>query len=128
MPLPLQEKPERLFWWADLTPGGPPSGEGELPAVRKSRVITGEADANLIGSLTTVGTHMPVLDIDRIPVKLIESTTPGNFHLYIDKELSWPQYRKLLKLLGELGILEEGYVSASLDRQATFVRKPGVKK
>lgn len=125
-----QPQSERLFWHADLTPGGRevPSAEGELPATKASRKIVPEEEANLIGSLTDNGLHMPVIDIDRIPVKVVESSTPGNFHLYIDKEMDWATYKELLGVLYDAGIIEEGYYHASVDRKATFVRKPGVRK
>jgi hypothetical protein len=71
--------------------------------------------------------HKIVLDID-LPAQLIESTTPGHFHLYIDKEIPHPEYMRLLVALGEAGIIEEGYMRASLDRGYTAVRLPWIKK
>lgn len=73
------------------------------------------------------GTHKPVLDID-MPVKAIPSSTPGHFHLYIDKEMSWDDYVKLMKVMAEVGILEEGYVNASISREYSACRLPWVKK
>lgn len=71
--------------------------------------------------------HRPVLDID-FPAKLIPSSTEGHFHLYLDKEMTWEQYEKLLLALVEADILEPGYVSASIARGHTCVRLPGVSK
>lgn len=59
---------------------------------------------------------------------LIPSSTEGHFHLYIDVALPWPTYSELLVRLGDEKILEDGYVSVSLARGATFVRKPGHRK
>lgn len=73
------------------------------------------------------GTHKPVLDID-MPVKIFPSTTEGHFHLYIDKELSWDDYCKLMNVMAEVGILEQGFVNASKQRQYSAVRLPWVKK
>jgi len=73
------------------------------------------------------GTHKPVLDID-MPVKAIPSSTEGHFHLYIDKEMSWDNYVKLMKVMAEVGILEEGYVNASISREYSACRLPWVKK
>lgn len=84
-------------------------------------------DANLVSSELANGQHAPALDID-LPCQLIESTTPGHFHLYIDKPMDWKQYEKLLKALGEAGILEPGYVSASIKRKGSFLRTPWTKK
>lgn len=71
--------------------------------------------------------HRPVLDID-FPVKVIPSSTEGHFHLYMDIEMPWPKYKKLLEALSEAGIIEPGYAEASINRMATHVRLPWIKK
>jgi hypothetical protein len=71
--------------------------------------------------------HRPVLDID-FPAHLIPSTTEGHFHLYLDKAVTWEKYERLLTVLGEVGILEQGYVDASIARGYSSVRLPWVKK
>lgn len=73
------------------------------------------------------GTHKPVLDID-MPVKVIPSSTEGHFHLYIDKEMPWEDYVKLMNVMAEVGILEPGYVRASTTRKYSACRLPWVKK
>jgi hypothetical protein len=102
----------------------------------EERIVVERDDAfNLIGS--TVGLpigwhggqyrqqnpdvpHMPVLDIDH-QCYLLPSETPGHFHLYIDVPMSWENYAKLIEVMGEVGILEPGYVNMSRARMATFV-------
>lgn len=81
----------------------------------------------LLASETAEGTHRPVIDID-IPARLIPSSTPGHAHLYLDVDLSWKTYLKLLEALNEAGVIETGYLLASEMRQATQVRLPWVKK
>lgn len=98
-------------------------------------VVDRDEDFNLIGS--TVGLpigwhggaqrqqnpdvqHMPVLDIDH-QCYLMPSETEGHFHLYIDVPMSWEDYAKLIEVMGEVGILEPGYVNMSRARMATFV-------
>lgn len=71
--------------------------------------------------------HAPVLDID-FGAQLVPSSTPGHFHLYFEKAMTWDKYCGLLKALGDVGILEPGYVKASLRRGYSSVRKPGVYK
>jgi len=85
--------------------------------------------ANCVGSKLADGSgmHAPALDIDW-PCQLIESSTPGHFHLYIDKRLTWAQYVKVLNVLAEVGILEQNYVAASIRDGATILRRPGVRK
>lgn len=71
--------------------------------------------------------HLPALDID-LPCQLRPSSTPGHFHLLIDHPVRWCDYVDLLHALAACGIVEPGYVSASIERGATFLRLPGVKK
>lgn len=67
--------------------------------------------------------HKVVLDID-VPAVLIPSSSPSHSHLYIDKDVPWPLYEKLLRVLAECGIIEEGYAGASIEREYTTLRTP----
>lgn len=71
--------------------------------------------------------HAPVIDID-FPAALIPSSTPGHFHLYLEKPVTWRGYQRVLEALSYAGLLEPGYVHASIERGKTFVRKPMVTK
>jgi len=71
--------------------------------------------------------HAPVLDLD-VPHTLIPSTTLGHSHLYIDTPIPWSEYKRLLVLLGKVGILDSAYVSISLARGRSQVRVPWLKK
>lgn len=73
------------------------------------------------------GVHRPVLDLD-VPAQLVPSTTPGHHHLYIDVDMSWPTYKRLLRALAKAGVIEAGYAKASIHRGASFVRLPWVRK
>lgn len=86
-----------------------------------------EQEANVVTSYLGGELHAPVLDID-FGARLIPSSTPGHFHLYFEKAMTWDNYCGLLKALGDVGILEAGYVKASLRRGYSSVRKPGVYK
>jgi len=90
-------------------------------------VTTSEQEANIVTSYLGGELHAPVLDID-FGAQLIPSSTPGHFHLYFEKAMTWDKYCGLLKALGDVGILEAGYVKASLRRGYSSVRKPGVYK
>lgn len=75
------------------------------------------------------GKHVVVLDIDH-PTWLVESTTPGHFHLYINVPdgIKWPAYKNLIHALADAGVIDRGYMQASLQRGATMVPLPWVKK
>ena len=97
------------------------------PDMAEGRSECTRAEANLISSETNVGTHKPVLDID-IPCRYVPSSTEGHGHLYIDSPLPWVAYEKLLTCLKDAGIIQVGYWKRSLERKATFVRPPWIKK
>lgn len=82
------------------------------------------SEVNLITSHVAgqPGMHAACLDIDSIPVRLTPSRTPGNFHLFIDKPMPWETYKNLLYVLGEAGILEWGYVNASIAKGCSALR------
>lgn len=96
--------------------------------------------------------HAPVLDIDigrpadaidaastwfypnagisatRGDFYVVNSTTPGHFHLYVELAINWAQYQRFLHYMEMLKWMEPGYVRASIARGATFVRLPGHEK
>lgn len=84
-------------------------------------------DANLIVSLTEDGYHAPVIDFD-LPVEVVPSSTPGHSHLYINHKMTWEAYQELLVALVKAGLVEDGYVKASVARGFTSVRPPGLFK
>lgn len=73
--------------------------------------------------------HQLVLDIDH-EAWLVKSTTPGHFHLYINVPggIDWTKYGTMMLAMAAAGVLEEGYVKASISRGYSSVRLPWVKK
>lgn len=92
-----------------------------------SRNPANYGDAEVVSSEIAGGLHCPVLDID-IPAFLVPSSTPGHSHLYIDHPMTWRKYKRLLRALARSGIVEKGYVQASIRRRHTAVRVPWRKK
>lgn len=99
--------------------------------------VTDIERANLITSIVKAGglarlggefaTHKVVIDVD-LPCRLVESSTPGHYHLFIDHAMTWPAYVELLNALTAAGIVEPGYLAAALQRGHTAVRLPWVRK
>jgi hypothetical protein len=99
--------------------------------------VTDIERANLITSIVEAGglshlggdfaMHKVVIDVD-LPVRVIESSTPGHFHLFIDHEMTWLTYVALLRALTAAGIVEPGYLAAAQGRGHTAVRLPWVRK
>jgi hypothetical protein len=98
-------------------------------AEHREKVETLE-EATLVGSLANMNfgrqMHYPAIDIDH-PAMVVESS-PGKSHLYIEKAMTWEQYTVLLQAMVYAGIVERGYLDASINRGQTFLRKPGLGK
>lgn len=99
-------------------------------AADRQLVEPGEGNAFSSRVITVGGEelHMPLLDIDGVEMKVVPSSTPGNYHLYIDKLLTWSDYVRLMDMLVELGIVDPKFVHMSKMRGMSFVRKPEEKK
>lgn len=71
--------------------------------------------------------HLPVIDVD-LPISAVESSTPGHFHLYIERTMTTESLWKLLDVMEKVGLVEPGYVAASKQRGYTTARLPWIKK
>lgn len=116
----------------DLTKGKSVDEDGEFgktpltPApLNESNVITSRyvrpRDAN--GNAW----HKVAIDLD-MDAALIPSSTKGHHHLIIDHPLPWGDYKKLLETLRDVGLIQEGYYQASINRGASVLRTPWTKK
>lgn len=83
--------------------------------------------ANLITSETLDGFHRPILDID-FEAALVPSSTPGHYHLYLDKVMNWSNYKLLLEALYHCGIIQPGFYDGALRHEATSARLPWIDK
>lgn len=94
--------------------------DAEVCPVDEANILTSEVAGK-------PGMHKVALDID-LPAKLLPSSTPGHWHLYIDCDVPWEVYTKLLDTLVEAGVIEVGYARASKLRGYTSVRPPWMPK
>jgi hypothetical protein len=95
----------------------------QLPIV-KANMITSELDSE---DEFFAKAHRPVLDID-YEAALVPSSTPGHFHLYLDKTISHDAYMKFLEAAAVAGIIQWGFYEGAKKRGATSVRLPWIKK
>lgn len=105
-------------------------GDVEYGDINCGNVVTSLWDANTVTSESIedpAGTHYPVIDIDHA-CTLVPSTTPGHFHLYIDKAVPLDKYLDMLEAMAAAGIVQEGYFRAARARRFSAVRLPWVKK
>lgn len=84
-------------------------------------------EANAILSVCDDGMHAPCIDLD-FPAYLIASSTPGHFHLYIDKKITWPQYRTILNAFKEAGLIQDGWWRNAMQERTTTLRLPHIRK
>lgn len=71
--------------------------------------------------------HRPVLDFD-FPVKVVPSSAPGHFHVYLDHMMAWDKYKALLLALQSAGLLDKAYVDQCVDNRESCVRLPWITK
>lgn len=95
-----------------------------------SKVDPGLAEPRQFGTFTVQPfepQHVIAIDLD-IEAALIPSSTPGHHHLVINAPISWSDYAELLRLLARIGVIEQGFCDASLERKETFLRLPWIRK
>ena len=78
---------------------------------------------NLVSSKCCIeGEHKPILDLD-FACRLLPSRTAGHYHLYIDgKRLPTEDYGKLLRVMNEVGLIQNGIIKQFESCGATFAR------
>jgi hypothetical protein len=128
---------QHVYWAVDFDAqrqDAPAEEHDAYVAGHRTRVELEDSMANCVSS-AIVGhrdsdgeqMHTPAIDIDHKVVAL-QSSTEGNYHLYIDVPCSWDDYLNLLNAMVQCGIVQQGYVDASVARRATFLRLPWVEK
>lgn len=72
------------------------------------------ANADLVSSLvhTAEPWHLPVFDLD-FDCELKPSSSPGKYHLFLNRPVPWSKYVKVLEAMAEAGLLERGWVDAA---------------
>lgn len=89
--------------------------------------VTDPEDANLVSSRRQDGRHNIQIDLDT-PHEYSPSSTAGHGHLTIRVGTTWEKYEALLRALHACGAIETGYMELALERKATFLRPPNVRK
>lgn len=92
-----------------------------------SRLPVEKEAANLVGSLCGDGYHRPCLDID-FPARLVPSSTPGHYHLYLEVPMTTEKYLDLIDALAIAGVVSPRYAGFCRQRGGSFCRPEGVKK
>jgi hypothetical protein len=90
-----------------------------------------EVETNMTADLLssegwTDNIHWPVFDLD-FDAALIPSKTPGHFHLYLEKALTWQKYRRLLRAFHKAGLLNDGWYKLVIKRKKGTLFLPGRK-
>lgn len=113
---PIREYAKRVW-------KGVGDGYGSILKYKENIRETSFEKANLVLSKTVDGDHAPIFDFD-FPCALIESSTEGHYHLYIQATISWEDYKDILEAFRKAGLLEDGWVKAALVRGYAALRKP----
>lgn len=95
----------------------------KVDPIRREVFLEDRMKANLICSDLGNGKHMGIIDLD-LPCELVPSSTLGNYHLYIGKEMTWWRYRLMLWAMWRAGIVQKGFYKAAVRRGYSSVRPP----
>lgn len=139
------EKPLSFFNHRNCRACGPgPLGRYEVPSIydhvmlgaeifvskglyggyRENPEVKNPREANIVSSrIEGSDYHTLMIDID-MPARLLPSSTPGCFHLYIDRPMLWPQYKAVLRALADAGVIEQAYYDFSVKNKETHLRAP----
>jgi hypothetical protein len=64
----------------------------------------------------------------RCPATLVPSSTEEHCHLYLETEIGWQAYLRLMRVMADADLLEPGWVDMSERRKMAMLRRPGIKK
>lgn len=134
----------KVDWDTKLPEGYQPGDDREEEGLDDARVVSSrlkpceDTAVNLAKEIPDVFSddpfahevkHVVALDID-YPAHLIESSTPGHYHLYLDVPGGIPhsKYLALLQALANAGVIEQGYAEVSIARGHSDLRLPWVSK
>lgn len=99
----------------------------DLQVEKQTEEDAGLYEANIISSEVAQGLHIPIIDLD-MDAALLPSSTMGHHHLYIDKVLTFEQLIKLLEVMHEVGIVQEGVLKGAKARKYAALRLPHIHK
>lgn len=95
----------------------------QAPNVVSSEISRGPAYTNAEDD----SVHLVLIDLD-FESALIPSTTPGRYHLYVDKKMSKEKYSDFVKMLKEFGVVAQGNLNQIEKTGRTYLRMPWVRK
>lgn len=117
-----------LGWERDSEGPAWPKIDREAAWISEADVISSELDdvpIDLLGKPR----HILAIDVD-YPAYLVESSTEGHHHLYLDVPGGIPheKYLALLDALADAGVIQAGYAKVSKERGHSDLRLPWVPK
>lgn len=90
-----------------------------------TRLAVPSMEANLVSSRAAdrpeSGVHYPIIDFD-FPIAVVQSRTPGHYHLYIEKAVRFEQYTALLRAMYDADLIGRGNLRQIDHGGATFAR------
>lgn len=98
------------------------SSEGKDVFFDKEEVV-GYDKVNLLSSELNNGLHCPVIYLDFQAVCL-PSKTSGNYHLYINRSMTWGQYKKLLDGFLGAGLIQKKWYDDAMKDKRSYVSMP----
>lgn len=136
LPVDLRHLVRRLTWHSEIRWDVPDYVDDVAHAVDDRRATT---DPEVVEAFSSCyrsdleldpprqRNHALLLDLD-VPAWLLPSSTGGHGHLYVDLEIPEDKLWRFLDAAADIGLVEEGYVSACKARGMTSLRPPWIEK
>lgn len=90
----------------------------------KKREVTAVADGEWYTSHKGSKRYNLLLDLN-LPTEVHKSKTPGHHHVIVGANLTWFQYRSVLRALAKAGVIEKKWASAAIDDEQAFLTAKG---
>lgn len=135
LPGALRQLVRRITWHSEIAWDVPDYEDDVAHAVDDRRATTdpdvveafSSAHRSTVDNPPETRYHALLLDID-CPAWLLPSSTGGHGHLYVDLEIPDDKLWTFLDAAADIGLVEEGYVSACKARGMTSLRPPWIVK
>lgn len=98
-----------------------------LICMSRLRIVDGDEAGRILPEPTDNRVDLPPLLLD-VMAKSHPSSTSGHFHLFLEKEMTWPEYEQLLIALRDAEVIGQDFAAMCLKWRVSFLLKPEYKK
>lgn len=95
---------------------------------RWKRLLRSMSSLGLLDPGTSVAlTSPPLLEL-AVPVRVVPSSSSGHFHVYLDVQMPWRDYRRLCRRLMKAGVIGRNFLNLTEQWGMSMLFRPGLTK